>query len=67
MGDRSTPDRDCPRTPDLVPMELAAILTLLNIGLALRNVWKEWKARQGPMAHPLEPVLRDLVTAVRER
>jgi len=48
-------------------MELAAILTVINIGLALRNVWKEWKARQGPTPHPLEPVLRELVTAIRER
>jgi len=47
-------------------MELAAILTLLNIGLALRNIWKEWKARQMPAPHPLTAALRDIATAIRE-
>jgi hypothetical protein len=48
-------------------MELAAILTLINIGLALRTVWKEWRHRQTPPAHPLEAALREIAAAVHEQ
>lgn len=47
-------------------MELAAILTIINIGLALRNVYKEWHARNRPVTHPLEPALRDIAQAIRD-
>jgi hypothetical protein len=45
---------------------LAAVLTLLNIGVALRTLWKEWQARQGK-PHPLDAALRDVALAIRER
>lgn len=45
---------------------LAAILTFINIGLALRTAWKEWRARQ-EKPHALEPVLQDIAFSLRER
>lgn len=47
-------------------MELAAILTLINIGLACWNIWKEVRPRRTPQPrHPLEDPLRDIAHAIR--
>ena len=46
-------------------MELAAILTVINIGLALYNVWKEWRGRRAPKPHPLDDPLREIAIAIR--
>ena len=44
---------------------LAALLAGINIGLALRTVWKDWRHPSRP--HPLEPAVRDIAAAIRER
>jgi hypothetical protein len=46
---------------------LTALLTVINIVLAVRNLWKEWQSRRGSGPHPLEAALRDVASAIRER
>jgi len=49
---------------------IQATLILLNIGLACYTIWEKRQAhrtRQLPAAHPLEPALRDVAAAIRER
>jgi hypothetical protein len=61
---------------------LTALLTVINIVLAVRNLWKEWQSRRGsgphhvdtrkeiamlPLLVPLEAALRDVASAIRER
>lgn len=45
---------------------LAALLTVLNIGLALHNAWKAWKGRVEKL-HALDAPIRDIAAALRER
>ena len=42
----------------------ALVLTLINIALAIRTVWREWRRPVG--AHPLEAAVRDIAAALRE-
>jgi len=44
---------------------LALALTAINIALALRTAWKEWKQRK-EKPHPLDAALRDIAAAMRE-
>jgi len=46
---------------------LAWVLTAINIGLALRTAWKEWKQRKQERPHALEAAVRDISAALRER
>ena len=49
-------------------MALGAILVVLNVALALNNIWKEWQARRKRHApHPLDAALRDIAAAIRTR
>ena len=52
---------------ELIPIVLAAVLTMLNITLAAHNIRREWRNRRQPPTHPLEGVLRDIAGAIRER
>ncbi len=44
---------------------LTAFLTAINIGLALRTIWRDRQERRAPKAHPLDPALRDIAAAIR--
>lgn len=48
-------------------LALTALLTVLNIIVAGRNIWEKWHAATPAAPHPLDAALRDVAVAIRER